>query len=256
MVRSGSIYRLVKYMGCVGMLMALTACATVTDPAETFKGETERQIFKQAELSLKQGQYQDAIKRFEALEVQYPYSPHAEQTELHMIYAYYMNQDYPATQSAAERYIRVWPANTHVVYAYYMRALAYYHQNIGLFERVFPVDLSRRDLGPFRQAWMDFAVVARQFPDSEYAPPARQYMIYLRNMMAQHELTTATFYYDRQAYVAAANRASSVILHYEGAPAVKQALVLLAKSYRALHAKDSEQEVLQVIKRNYPGLSV
>jgi outer membrane protein assembly factor BamD len=243
-----------KLLGSVVILgMLLAGCAATTDPADIYKGESSEQIFKKGEKALRKGEYKEAIKRLEALEVQYPYSIHIELAELHIIYAYYMSEDYPSAQSAAERYIHAWPANPHVVYAYYMRALAYYHQNLGLFEKLFPVDLSRRDLAPMRQAWTDFATVAQEFPDSEYAPAARQYMIYLRNMMAQHELNVAIFYFDHRAYVTAANRATDVIRHYEGAPAVKSALQLLAKSYRALHATDSEKEVLRVIRYNYPS---
>lgn len=251
MLRKAATLHLLKPLVCLLVLLLLTACATSTDPADTFRGETQRNIFNQGEQALIKGHYKEAIKRFEALEVQYPYSPYIERAQLHVIYAYYMNDEYPSAQSAAERYIHAWPANPHVAYAYYMRALSYFHQNLGVFERVFPVDLYRRDLAPMQQAWMDFAVVARQFPESEYAPAARQYMIYLRNMMAQHELAVAEFYFKRHAYVAAINRASDVIRHYQGAPAVKPALVMLAKSYRALHAYESEREVRRVIRHNY-----
>ena len=246
-----------KLLGSILVLMmVLTGCAfTTPDPADVYKGETDDQIFKKGESALRKSQYKEAIKRFEALEVQYPYSSHIEQADLHIIYAYYMNEDYPSAQSAAERYIHVWPANTHVAYAYYMRALAYYHQNLGLFERLFAVDLSRRDMAPMQQAWKDFATVVQQFPESEYAPPARQYMIYLRNLMARHEFNVAEFYFDRHAYVTAANRATDVVRHYQGAPAVKSALQLLAKSYHALQATDSEKEVLRVIHYNYGSSS-
>src|SRR5213075_606813 len=129
---------------CLLCLLMLAACASSTDPADIYKGETSEQIFTRGEEALRDKHYKEAIKRLEALDVQYPYSKHSELAQLHIIYAYYMNEDYALAQSAAERYIHAWPANSHVAYAYYLRALSYYHQNLGVFERVFPVDLSRR----------------------------------------------------------------------------------------------------------------
>lgn len=235
----------------VGSLFLLSACATATDPAKGFPGESGDRLFSEAEKALKKDQYKEAIRRYEALDVQYPYSAHSEMAQLHLIYAHYQEEDYPSTEAAADRYLRVWPASGHADYAWYMRALASYQQNLGIFERLFPVKLSRRDLDPLRKAWADFAVVARQFPGSRYVPAARQYMIYLRNLMAHHELEVGQYYYSRRAFVAASNRAAEVIRHYQGAPAVRPALHLLADSFHALHAFDSEKEVRRVILNNH-----
>jgi len=243
--------QLLKWLGVMGAVLLMAGCASSTDPAETYRGESAEHIYTQGEKALKNHHYEEAIRRFDALDVQYPYSPHSRQAQLHVIYAHFMHEDYPSTQSAAERYIHAWPANPDVAYAYYMRALAYYRQNIGIFERIFPVELSRRDLTPIKQAFQDFAVVAKQFPKSPYAPAAARYMIHLRNMIAQHELQVGEYYYKRGAYVAAANRATEVIRHYQGAPAVRPALYLLANSYHQLHSSGSEREVREIIRYNH-----
>jgi outer membrane protein assembly factor BamD len=63
----------------------------------------------------------------------------------------------------------------------------------------------------------------------------------------------AQYYYDHEAYIAAANRASLAVRHYQGAPAIPHALVLMVKSYRALHLQRNETEALAVLQYNYPG---
>jgi outer membrane protein assembly factor BamD len=136
-----------------------------------------------------------------------------------------------------------------------MLGLANYYQNLGLFERIFAVDLATRDTTQIKRSYIDFSQVVTLYPSSQYAPAAYQYMIYLRNTLANHELEVAQFYFSRQAYVAAANRASVIVRNYQGAPVVPDALVLMVKSYRVLHLVADEKETLDVLQYNYPNSS-
>ncbi len=246
----------VSVTALVLLLAMLGACSTATDPAESYKNETAQQIFQHGEEALRDHSYQEAIKRFEALEVQYPYGHDTEIAQLHLIYAYYMSSDYALSEAAADRFIHAHPTSPHVDYAYFMRGQANYFQNMGVFERVFTVDLATRDLGQVKKSYADFAQVVKLFPTSRYAPASHQYMMYLRNTLANHELEVAQYYFSRKAYVAAANRANLVIRHYQGAaPAIPEALVIMVKSYRALHLKQNEAEALAVLQYNYPNSS-
>jgi outer membrane protein assembly factor BamD len=236
------------------MFFLLSACSTTTDPAEAYKGESAEHIFQKGEQALRDKSYTEAIKRFEALDAQYPFGAHVEIAQLHIIYAYYMSGDYASAEAAADRFIHFHPTNPHVDYAYYMRGLANYYQNMGVFEKLFAVDLATRDLTQIKKSYDDFASLERLYPHSYYAPAAHQYMIYLRNLLADHELEVAEFYYKRQAYIAAANRANIVIRHYDGTPAVPKALVVLVKSYRELQFKQLENDALTVLQYNYPNV--
>ncbi len=231
----------------------LAGCSTTTDPAEAYKDETAKQIFEKGESALRSRSYQEAIKRYEALDVQYPFGHDTEIAQLHIIYAYYMASDYASAEAAADRFIHAHPTNPHVDYAYYMRGLANYYQNLGVFERMFAVDLAKRDLAQVKKSYADFNEIVRVYPDSPYAPAAHQYMIYLRNILAAHELEVGEFYYNHEAYVAAANRANAVVRQYQGAPSVPDALVLMVKSYRKLHLTQNENEAMQVLQYNYPN---
>ena len=244
----------VKTLSIAALLSCLlSACSTVTDPSERYKDETASQIFTRGEKALRDKNYQEALKRYESLEVQYPYGHNTELASLHIIYAYYMMSDYASAEAAADRFIHAHPTNSHVDYAYFMRGLSNYYQNLGVFERLFAVDLAKRDLTQIKKAYQDFATIARVYPHSYYAAAAHQYMISLRNILADHELEVAQYYFARKAYVAAANRASLVVRHYQGSPSVPEALVLMAQSYRALNLKHNEQDALRVLQYNYPG---
>lgn len=249
-----------KKLVITGLLTLFTllicSCSTTTDPSETYPGESPAHIYEAGKSALQDKNHGEAIKRFEALDVQYPFNSETEQAQLYLIYAYYMKEEYTMAVSAADRFIRLHPVNPHVDYAYYMRGIANYYQNLGTIERIFAIDLATRDLTQIEQSYHDFTVVATRYPQSIYAPAAHQYMIFLRNVMADHELHIADYYYRRKAYVAAAARASDMVTHFQGAPAVVDGLVLMAKSYHQLHLTKLEQDTLRVLNYNYPGVSV
>lgn len=234
----------------------LAACSTAIDPSEAYRGESSQQIYLRGKEALRSKDYAEAIKRFEALDVQYPFGPETESAQFYLIYTYYMHEDYVLAVASADRFIRNHPTNPHLDYIYYIRGMADFYQNLGILERVFSVDLSTRDLSQIRKSYMDFNELIIRFPNSPYAPSAYRYMIYLRNMLADHELGVANYYYNRRAYVASANRASGLVAYYQGAPSVVPALMMMAKSYRALGLTKLEQDTMAVLNYNYPGITV
>src|SRR3990167_3065049 len=232
------------------IVVFLTACTSAVEPSEAYKNETPRQIYQKGKEALQDKSYSEAIKRFEALDVQYPFDTETESAQLYLVYAYYMKDEYAMAVATADHFIRLHPTHPHVDYAYYIRGLSDFYQNLGVIERLFSVDLATRDLTQMQKSYHDFEELVYRFPNSKYTPPAHQYMLYLRNLMANHELQVARYYYTRGAYIAAANRASDLVMHYQGAPAVIDGLKIMAKSYHQLGMTKLEQDVLLVLRYN------
>ena len=233
----------------------LSACSTTTEPSEAYRNETPQQIYTAGKSALQDKGYSEAVKRFEALDVQYPYGAETQSAQYYLVYAYYMKEEYALATAAADRFIRLYPTYPNVDYIYYMRGVSDYYQNLGVFERLFALDLAKRDLTQVQKSYRDFDELVTRFPNSYYAPAAHQYMIYLRNVLANHELYVSDYYYQRKAYVASANRASGLVAHYEGAPAVVDGLGVMAKSYHELGMTKQEQDALSVLRYNgYPGV--
>lgn len=248
--------KIIKVLGLTTItifLAALSACSSTTDPAEMYKNESGDQIFLKGEAALRDKSYSEAVKRFEALDAQYPFGSHMETSQLHIIYAYYMSGDYASAEAAANRFIHAYPASPYVDYALYMRGLSNYFQNLGIFERLFQVDLATRDLSQIKKSYNDFAEIVREHPTSYYAPAAHQYMVYLRNILADHQMDVANYYFQRKAYVASANRANILVRHYQGSPLVPDALVMMVRSYRMLQLTQLADDTLKVLQYNYPN---
>ena len=235
------------------LLSSLYGCATTTpDPSAAYRGQTAEQIFICAETALIKGNYTTAIQRFEALDTLYPCGRYAERAHLDIIYAYYKSGDMVATSAAADRYIRLYPASCYADYAYYIKGVADFEQDRGWLQRYFPTDLADRDPGTSKQAFDDFKQLICLYPDSQYVPDARQRMVYLRNLLARYEMNIARYYYCRGAYVAAINRASNVLEHYQQSPSTPCALQLMANAYCRLGLKRQADEAVSVLRCNYP----
>ena len=108
-----------------------------------------------------------------------------------------------------------------------------------------------------RQAWLraafaDFDTLVRQHPTSEYVPDSLARMEFLRNEMARHELTTAKFYYERGAMIAAINRVTYLLEHFDGSKHVPNALALMASAYGSLGQNELQSDTLRSLALTEP----
>ncbi len=244
-----------KVLVILSLLFSLTACNKWwnkdDDDNNPFKGMTAKELYIDAQKSMKKQQYTAAIKRFEALETMYPFNDYAEQAEIDLIHAYYLKGDYASTAATAESFIHLYPRAKRVDYAYYMKGLANFQQTRGTLANLLPLDESWRDPGTQSQAYSDFATLVQKFPESRYKPNALQRMIYLRNLFAQRELNAAKYYYEHRKYVAAEERASYLVKTYPQAPSAKAALVIIYRTNMALGLKNAAADALAVYQATY-----
>ncbi len=213
---------------------------------------SEQVLYQAAQRSLRSGNYNNAIAQLQRLEAQFPFGRYAEQAQLELIYAYYMAFRPDAARSAADRFIRLHPQHANVDYAYYLKGLAAYEQDRGFFDRFVPTDLAARDIGAARESFADFGQLLARFPASDYAPDARQRMIYLRNLLARSEIMVGHYYLSREAYVAAVNRGRNVVENYPTTPSVPDGLALMIEGYLKLNLPEPANDSLRVLAANYP----
>lgn len=246
-------------VSCITLLLTLlSGCANNKNPVSAaydpaLEKYNAEQLLTLGEKSIAKGQSKEAIKYLHSLDVKFPFSPYARQGMLDTIYAEYNQENLGATLAAADRYIRVYPRGPEVEYAYYMKGLVNMGKGRDPVYRKLGVDPALRDLSHINQAFTDFTTIVRFFPESAYARDAKARLVYLRNLLARHELLVGEFYYDKKAYIGAANRAANVVEHYQGAPQVEDALVLMVKSYRAIGEEALANNALRMLNLNYPN---
>ncbi len=242
-----------KVLICCLLGLLLVGCAKKdVDPYAAYRNATSDQLFNGGEKALAKKNYSVAVKEFEALDAIYPFGPYAEQGQLDIIYAYYKNDDADSAIAAADRYIRLYPRGAHVDYVYYMRGIVGFDQGLSWLQKMAGIDPAPRDISTLQQSFSSFATVVEQYPDSYYAADSVIRMAYIRNLLARREVMTAQFYLDHQAYIAAANRASYVVQHFEGSPQVENALVIMVKAYRALNLPQMADSTYAILQASYP----
>lgn len=235
----------------------LSGCTTLKEwfgeetiqPAQTQL--SEELLYREAKARLERGDYERAIELFREFEARYPFSSKTPEVLLDLARAHsQLGQDEEA-EAVLERFLRLYPVDPRLDEAHYLRGLVRFKRGMGFVERYLPIDLAKRDVTPFREALEDFEMVASRFPKSKHAEEARKRAIYLRNLLAWHEYHIADYYFKRGAFIAAVNRAVTVVRDYDQTEAVPHALDLMAKAYSKLGLDDLAARTEAIYRHNF-----
>lgn len=232
--------------------IVLGACSSADGPDITIGWPPER-LYKDAKDEMNAGNWANAIKQLERLEARYPFGTWAQQAQLDLAYSHYKEGDRALALAAVDRFMKLHPNHPAMDYAYYLKGLINFNEQQGFIASLGGQDLSERDLRAARDAFDAFRDLITRYPDSKYADDARERMKFLVNSMAKGEVHIARYYFDRGAYVAAANRADGVVKQYPQSPAVEEALYILMVSYQKLGMKDMQADTERVFKLNFPN---
>ena len=78
-------------------------------------------------------------------------------------------------------------------------------------------------------------------------------MRYLTNALAGYEVHVARYYFNRGAYIAAANRAQATLTNYPKTPANEDALIVLVNSYDKLQLPQLRDDTQRILKETFPN---
>src|SRR5262245_28012098 len=235
------------------VLAALLAACSSLDKIDPNTGMPADKLYAEAKEALEGGQYDLANKRYETLAARFPYGRYWQQAQLEIAYAYYKQNDQTSAVAASERFIKLHPNHPNVDYAYYLKGLAYFSDDMGVFGRIANQDRTERDPKSARESFDAFKDLAQRFPESKYTPDALARMKYLVNALASHEVHVARWYIRRGAFVAAANRAQFALKNYPEAPAQEEALLIMIKAYDALGMNDLRDDTERIVRKNFPN---
>ena len=233
--------RSLKRFICLLLFFYLTACS-----GDTEKPYVERSInglYNSAIDALEANKYLEAVKSFEEVERQHPYSVWATKAQLMAAYANYEANKYDDAIIGLDRFIQLHPANPDTPYAYYLKALSYYEQI---------TDISRDQLVT-EKALKALRNVARRYPQTKYARSARLKIDLTRDHLAGKEMSIGRFYLYKKEYTAAINRFNRVINQYQTTAHVPEALHRVAEAYTALGLPEEAKKAASVLGHNFPG---
>ena len=242
-----------RFVAFVLVAAALAGCSSWGEERDPTSDWSARRLYDTAKGHMDRGAYDQSVEYYEKLDARYPFGVFATQGQLDLIYAHYKSDNPASAIAEAERFIKLHPRHPNVDYAYYLKGLASFVGGEFLLDRFVPRDLSQHDASAALQSFRAFEELVQRFPESRYADDSRQRMVYLRNLLAMHEIHVARYYMKRSAWLAAANRARYVVENYQRTPAVSDALVIMATAYREMGLDDLSADALRVLRLNYPG---
>jgi outer membrane protein assembly factor BamD len=210
------------------------------------------QMYSTAKDALTAENYSKAIRYDQRLIARFPFGAYTEQATLDLAFAQYKTDKQDDAYSTVNRFIKTYPTHKHVDYAYYLRGIINFDRDKGFLDRYANQDMTKRDQGNTLQSFNDLSELVTRFPNSRYAPDARQRMIYLRDNLSRAQIAVAEFYLQRGAYVAAVNRSKQILERYQRTPAAGDALAVMVLSYKALNQDKLAEDTERVLKLNYP----
>lgn len=194
--------------------------------------------------------YEKAVKLLETLQSRYPYGRYAQQALMEIAYANYKENEPDLALSAADRFIKQFPNSPNLDYIFYLKGLINFNDNAGFFSRLSKQDPAERDPQTLRDSFDAFRELVTRFPDSKYAEDAKLRMQFLINTLSRSDIRVASYYLRRGAYIAAINRANTVLKEFPQTRQTRDALQIMVLAYDAMGQNDLRDDAQRVLDLN------
>jgi outer membrane protein assembly factor BamD len=184
----------------------------------------------------------EAVKKFEEVDRQHPYSEWARKSLIMSAYAHYTAGNYEECVTASKRYITLHPGSPDAAYAQYLIGASYFDE----------IPDITRDQARTEKALAALDEVVRKFPTTEYATSAKEKIQVARDQLAGKEMQIGRYYLDKKDYTGAINRFKVVVTRYQTTRHVEEALERLTEAYMALGIVEEAQTAAAVLGHNFP----
>lgn len=239
-----------KLTSLASLLLASLIIAGCSNSKDELAQEPAQSLYDKGQTYLQEGDYNSAVRHLEAVDGRFKQGAHGEQTQISLIYAQYKLGEYYKALDVAERFARAYPNSQSMDYVFYLAALSNARLGDNFIQDFFGINRASRAVENVRNAYGNFQTIVQNFPQSQYAADAQNWMNYLRNRLAEHELEITKFYMKREAYVAAANRVEEMMRLHPETKATAEALPLLQEAFEKIGIKDSAEKVAALIQAN------
>jgi outer membrane protein assembly factor BamD len=235
------------HLAVAGALLGLAACAgtggDALDKAPVYVERPVELLYNEARDLLADRRYTEAVRGFEEVDRQHPYSEWARRSLLMSAYAQYQQNKYEDAVAGAQRYVALYPGSDSAPYGYYLIAMCYFEQIVDV----------GRDQRMTELALASLNDVVQRFPQTEYARDARLKIEMTQDQLAGKEMEIGRFYLRGDQHLAAIGRFKRVVDLYQTTTHVPEALHRLVEAYVSLGIVGEATKVGAVLGYNYPG---
>ena len=203
------------------VILALSLFFIGCTNSESYDSSTPEGGFKLAEKFQKSSRFEEALVQFNQVKNKFPYSKLATEAKLRIADIYFEREEYPEAQANYQSFKELHPNHPRADYATYQLAMSYFNQ--------LPSTIDR-DLSLAQRTMIYFDEVSTTYPQSEFAPKAREGKQKTLKMLAEKEAYVANYYFIREKYEAALGRLETLLKKYPGTGLEKQTLYRAAVS--------------------------
>ncbi len=241
-------------LALAGLCLAIVAgCSSTSGKVDPTAGWSAERLYSQARSDMGSGNWSDARKNLEALEARYPFGIYAQQSLIDQAYVNWKDEEPEQAKAAIDRFLQQYPNHPGSDYMLYLKGMITFTPPSAILSNITRQDPSERDPKGLRESYEAFNELIKRYPDSRYTPDARKRVAWLVNTIAENEVHIAQYYYERGAYVAAVNRAQTVVTDFQGAPIVEKALYVMMLSYQKLDMPNLADDAKRVLDKNFPN---
>ncbi|SHI26205.1 outer membrane protein assembly factor BamD [Pollutimonas bauzanensis] len=231
----------------------IAGCGTMKGEQDPTAGWTAERLYQDARTEISAGNWKDARTRLEAVEARYPFGGYAQQSLIDQAYINWKDEEPEQALAAIDRFQQQYPNHPGTDYMLYLKGLITFTPPSAAFTKFTRQDPSERDPKGLRESYDSFNELIKRYPDSRYTADAKKRVTWLVDTIARNEVHVAEYYYTRGAYVAAINRAQTVVTDFQGVPVAERALYLIYLSYDKLGLTDLRDDAKRVLDQNFPN---
>ena len=226
----------------VSILILLINCSSNKKDNETIiSGDIE--TYKSGLSSLQDSNYSKAVKEFDKLYINHPFSSLAKKSEIMTAYSLYQNNEINKSISKLKTFNEMNPKDEFSDYAHYLLAMCYYIQ----------ISNQGRDPSLSLKALNSFKLITTKYPNSKYAKDSKLKIQFIKNSLAINELNIGKFYLKKNAPASSIKRFKTILKKYQNSSVIPETLYRLTEALLMMGLKKEAIKSNAILKYNFPN---
>ena len=226
----------------ITILILLINCSSNKKNNETIiSGDIE--TYKSGLSSLQDSNYSKAVKEFDKLYINHPFSSLAKKSEIMTAYSLYQNNEINKSISKLKTFNEMNPKDEFSDYAHYLLAMCYYIQ----------ISSQGRDPSLSLKALNSFKLITTKYPNSKYAKDSKLKIQFIKNSLAINELNIGKFYLKKNAPASSIKRFKTILKKYQNSSVIPETLYRLTEALLMMGLKKEAIKSNAILKYNFPN---
>jgi outer membrane protein assembly factor BamD len=243
-MRTRAVLTVLMSLALLGLSMQGCTLLNFDESSATIKPKPGAEdTFKEGEELLAEGKYKQARAAYSKVKEYDPEKFYDPLVQIRMGDSYYEEGSYAEAEVEYQRFIDLRPQNKAAPYVKYQIGMCNFKQ----------IREPYRDPQFAEAAVKNFSELLRDYPDNPYKDEATEKLRLAKDSLAKHEYFVGKYYYDTDAYKAAAGRFKGIIERFPGASVEPETLYYLADSYIRLGEFDNAKSTLAVLYQEHPN---